>query len=274
MMQVREREAIRRSGVKVKDVMTREILKVDKDDRLEQALDLMVKKRVTKLPVLEKGKIVGIITDGEIADEIGALRSRGVAPSHVHVSGAMRREFPTVSPEQDVEDVVAICKKENVGIVPVVVDHVAVGVVTKADLLPLVKSQRPVADFMVTRLHAVDPTDRVIHARRIMIDHGVERLPVLSAGKLVGIVSELDVALGYDRLKQRISDNHQAEALKRWLVEEIMVGSVVTAGPTTTAVEAARIMREQDVGGLPIVHETGKIAGMITRTDLIRLIEI
>lgn len=260
--------------MKVKDMMTRDVLSVDKDERLETVLDMMRKHRITKMPVLENGHVVGVISDGEIADELGALKNRGIATAALHASSAMRRTFPTLAPEQSVLDLLKIAQEEDVGLIPVVHDRTPVGVVTKADLLPLVKSDRPLRDIMKTQLHAVDPTDRVIHARRVMLDHGVERLPVLSGGKLVGIVGETDVAFGLQQFKKKYADHHQSEQIKRFFVEDIMVRNVVTATPDTKAADAARTMHDQHVGALPVLHSTGKIAGMVTRTDLVRLIPV
>ncbi len=260
--------------MKIKDVMTRNPITVDKDERLETVLDVMRKHRISKLPVVEQGRIVGIISDGEIADELGAIKNKGIATSALHASSAMRRQFPTTHADADVEDAIEVFQKTDVGMIPVVHDHTAIGVVTLADFLPLVKDARPIHEFMVTRLHAVEPTDRVIHARRVMLDHGVERLPVLTGGKLVGIVGESDIAFGLARFRKQFSDNHQAEQLKRFLVEEIMIRNVVTGAPDTAAAEAARVMREMDIGALPVLGGNEKIAGMITRSDLVKLIRV
>lgn len=259
--------------MKVKDIMTRDVVTIDKDERLETVLELMDKKSISKIPVVEQGKLVGIISDGEIADELGALKNRGIATSTLHASSAMRRKFVTTNPDADVEDVVEVLQTTDIGVVPVVHDSVIIGIVTLADLLPLVKAKRSLRDFMITQLHSVGPTDRVIHARRLMLDHGVERLPVLDGGRLVGIVGESDIAFGLATFRKRFPDNHQAEQLKRFLVSDVMNTKLVTGAPDTTAEEAARVMREADVGSLPIVNGDGKIAGMITRSDLVKLIE-
>ena len=60
---------------KAKHTMTKEVLTVDKDERLQSVLDFMHEKRVSKIVVAEKGAIVGVITDGDIADELGSIRN-------------------------------------------------------------------------------------------------------------------------------------------------------------------------------------------------------
>jgi CBS domain-containing protein len=261
--------------MKVSDVMTRDVISVDKDEKLERIVSLMEKHRVSKIPVTEKGSLVGIVTDGDLMDELGAIRNKTTTANTLHVSAAMQRKAPTIDSEADVEDAIEAMKRDgHAGMLPVVHNGTLVGVVTKADFLPLVTSTRPVREFMVTQLHAVEPTERLVHARRLMLDHGVERLPVLQGGKLVGVLAETDLAIALARFKDAIPVNHQQAQLRRLFVEDVMTKNVVSGTPDMTARDAARVMRENDVGCLPIVNPaSGKIAGMITRSDLIRLLE-
>ena len=256
--------------MKAKDLMTKEVLAVDKDARLQTVLDTMVKERVSKIVVQERGEIVGIVTDGDIADELGAIKNRGVPASHLHASSAMRRKYPMVPPEADLRAVLEAIQDEC-GMVAVVHEKHCVGVITGSDIITLVTSTQPLADVMTNHLTVVSPSDRVIHARRLMLDHHVERLPVLDQGKLVGIVNELDIALGLARIKSTVADNHQPAALQRFLVQDIMQQTVITATPETTAREAVALMRKNDVGSLPVVRGD-RIVGIVTRSDLIALV--
>lgn len=256
---------------KVKDIMSREVVAVDKDERLEHVLDLMRKHRVSKIPVTEHGKLWGVVTDGEIAEELGGIRSKGKPASALHATAVTVRDPKTVTPESDWEDALELLQDNPLGILPVVHDGTVLGVVTKADFLPFVASDRPLSDVMVRSLHSVAPTDRVIHARRVMLENGVERLPVLEGGQLVGLVSETDMAFGLARFKSDYSDNHQKHQLKEFLVEDIMVRKVLAVRPETAIRDAATTMREHHVGCLPVTLATpaGRIAGMVTRSDLI-----
>jgi CBS domain-containing protein len=259
--------------MKAKDLMTRVVLSVDKDDRLESVLDTMRKHRVSKLVVTEKKLAEGVVTDGDIADELGAIKNRGVPASHLHASSAMRKRFVSVSPEAEAREVLDLLRDQDAGIVPVLHERMPVGVITASDLLPLVKSAKPLADVMTTQLHVVSPADRVVHARRTMLDHHVERLPVIESPKLVGIVGEIDIAIGLARFKDTVADHHQPAAIQRFLVQDVMVRDLVTATPETTANEAVKTMREQDVGSLPVLR-AGRLVGIVTRSDLLSLISL
>ena len=258
--------------MKAKDLMTKDVQTIDKDERLETVLDIMRKHRVSKLVVTEKGRAVGVVTDGDVADELGAIKNRGVPATHLHATSAMRRKFASATPDTPVADILRILLEDDAGIVPVLHDDVCVGVVTASDLLAMVKEPKPLSEVMTTHLHAVAPSDRVIHARRVMVDNHVERLPVIEGGKLVGIVGEGDIARGFAEFKRTVADNHQRAALQRFLIEDVMQRNVVTATTETTAVDAVRLMKTNDVGSLPILRGD-RLVGIVTRTDLLRLVK-
>lgn len=259
--------------VHAKDLMSKQVESVDKDDRLESVLDRMRKHRMSKMVVLEKGNLVGIITDGDISDELGALKNRGIPAAHLHASSAMRRQFASCTPDSPWHEVLRLMLKSDTGIVPVVHDKNVLGVVTASDLLKLVTSKKTVDDVMTRTVHGVEATDRVVHARRLMVDHHIERLPVLQRGKVVGIVGEIDIALGFARFKVEVADKHQTSAITRFLVEDIMRPTVITTTPDVAATAAAAKMMQEDVGCLPVVRDD-HIVGIVTRSDLLKTIEL
>lgn len=261
--------------MKARDIMTPKPVVVHKQDRLENVVGLMRKHNISKIPVVDDGRVLGIVSDGDVLEELGAFKNRALSPTALHVSGAMVRSFERVAPDTEVRVVLGICKREGVGLLPVcepAQGERLVGVITKADLLPLVKSPRPLGEFMKRTLHSVEPGDRLVHARRLMLDHGIERLPVLEEGRLAGILSEMDLALALDEFKKKYPPEHQKSQIRNLFVADVMRSRVVHASPGTEAREAAALMRKEDVGGLPVVEDEDRIAGMVTRTDLIRLV--
>ncbi len=91
--------------MKVKDVMTKDIITVDKDDNLKHVLDLMKKYEITKIPVLEEKKLVGMVTDNIIAYKLGSIRKKGVPASRLHASSVTDKNIECVHPETDVEKI-------------------------------------------------------------------------------------------------------------------------------------------------------------------------
>lgn len=257
----------------INDVMTEDPVTVTKNERVSRVLEIMDKHDISKLPATKDDGLAGLVTDGHIADELGAQKSAGIDPSSLYASTVMERDVVTAPPDRGVDWLVETFADDGApSMVPVVFGDDLVGVVTKADLLPLVESEEPVRSFMVEELEAVGPDDRIIHARRLMIDEGVERLPVLEEGRVTGVLAELDVAQGLARFREEIPSRHQSNQLKEFQVEDAMTRRVVTAEPSLGAADAAQRMLDEDVGCLPVVGPNEKIRGLVTRSDLIRLL--
>jgi acetoin utilization protein AcuB len=113
----------------------------------------------------------------------------------------------------------------------------------------------------VSRWMTKDPvvaesTETLAAVRRVMDEGKFRRVPVVDGGKLVGIVSDRDL-------------RQHAGGLARVKVNGAMSTPVVSVTPSTMLEEAANLMVKHKIGGLPVV-DRGKLAGIITATDLLR----
>jgi len=181
----------------------------------------------------------------------------------------MEKDFLIAHPDQELATLLVDVGKPGLTMVPVVQGKKLVGIVTKADLLKLVRSDAKLSSIMKKELRAVSPGERLVHARRLLLDHDIARLPVLEGGKLQGIIAEHEIAGAFAGFKQ--ADAHVQRANIRDLqVGPYMIRKVVTGRPDMSAKEAAALMMKEQVGALPIVEENGQIQGIVTRTDLIK----
>lgn len=253
----------------VRDVMSTDLITIDKDRNLKDVLALMEQHHITKIPVTEAGNLVGIVTDGKIADKLGRQHNKGVQTTTLRASSVMEKDFVVAHPDEALENLLADVGKPGLTIIPVVQGKKLVGVVTKANLLRLVKSDAKLSSIMKKELRSVSPEERLVHARRLLLDHDIARLPVLTGGKVTGIIAEHEIANAFAGFKN--ADAHVQKASVRDLaVSDYMRRKVVTAKPDMSAKDAAKLMLDNHVGGLPVVNARGVIEGIVTRTDLIR----
>ncbi len=255
--------------MKVKDIMTKDVIYVDKDVDLKHVMDLMEKHEITKIPVVEDKKLIGVITDNIIAYKLGSIRKKGVPASRLHASSVTDKEFETVDPDTKVEDIIKTVGVPGPTMLNVTKNNDLEGVITKADLLHMVESKENIKTIMKTDIQTVYPDDRVVHARRIMIDNDIGRLPVTQKGELVGIVSDIDIAFAFADLKRNVPLGKQKHRLDKLLVEDTMKTPVIYTTTDTNIKKAASIMLEENIGALPII-ENDKLIGIVTRTDLLK----
>lgn len=108
-------------------------------------------------------------------------------------------------------------------------------------------------------------------ALKLMRDKNVRRLPVVDKkGKLVGIVAEKDVLYASPSPATSLSIHEIHYLVSRIKVGEIMTKNVITVTDDTPLEEAARMMADNQIGALPVVHD-GELRGMITETDLFKI---
>ena len=102
----------------------------------------------------------------------------------------------------------------------------------------------------------VTPEDLLIQARLKMQKGGFRRLPVVSDGQLVGIITDRDL-------------REHAGYLDRTEVKSAMSHKPITVTPATTVEASAQLMLKQKIGGLPVI-EKGRLIGVITASDILQ----
>lgn len=119
--------------------------------------------------------------------------------------------------------------------------------------------------WMKRAVHHVKPRDTVGHARVLLERFRINQLPVVVDGRLVGIVTDRDLR---DAFPSAL-DAHRGHAkIENAPVEEVMSHKIVTLGPEDTMEEAARVMRRERIGAVPIV-ERERLIGLVTRSDVL-----
>jgi acetoin utilization protein AcuB len=111
----------------------------------------------------------------------------------------------------------------------------------------------------------------ITEALRVMRENQVRRLPVLDKeGLLVGIVSEKDLLYASPSPATSLSIYEMHYMLSRLRISELMTTDLITVTPDTPLEEAARIMTDSKIGGLPVTKD-GELVGIITETDLFKV---
>jgi acetoin utilization protein AcuB len=111
----------------------------------------------------------------------------------------------------------------------------------------------------------------ITEALRVMRQSQVRRLPVLGEeGRLVGIVSEKDLLYASPSPATSLSIYEMHYVLSRLRVTELMTTEVITVTPDTPLEEAACIMADNKIGGLPVTKD-GQLVGIITETDIFKV---
>lgn len=126
-----------------------------------------------------------------------------------------------------------------------------------------------VKEVMKTQLVTLNADVKLGFANDIMYLGRIRHLPVVRGEALVGILTQRDL---YRASLTSILTNwkENKEFLDSIRVSEVMTKNVITISPDVTMEDAAQIMIDKKVGGLPVVQEKTKLIGLITETDVLQ----
>lgn len=108
-------------------------------------------------------------------------------------------------------------------------------------------------------------------AHKLMEDNKIRRLPVMRKGKLVGIITRGDVRGAEPSQATSLSVHELHYLLARLTIDEIMTKDVFTVRPDDTIGDAAKLMMDNNISGLPVM-ENGELVGIITESDIFRMV--
>lgn len=129
-----------------------------------------------------------------------------------------------------------------------------------------------VRDRMTQNPITIIPDISVTEALRLMSEKKIRRLPVVNrSGQLVGIVSDRDLFQASPSPATSLAVWEIHDLLAKLTVEKCMAKDVITVSEDTPLEEAARIMVDRRIGGLPVVN-AGKLVGIITESDLFNIL--
>jgi CBS domain-containing protein len=152
--------------MKIEEVMTKEVVACSPDDPVEKIVKLMGEKNISGLPVLEAGRLVGIVTEGDIMKLLSVPESS--------------RTLWLPSP---LEVILEIPFKELMQLRKMQKSYTDTG-------------QKPVKEIMSKNIITISPDSELADAASLMSRHKVKRLPVVKNDKMVGIITRDDIIQG------------------------------------------------------------------------------
>lgn len=126
-----------------------------------------------------------------------------------------------------------------------------------------------VRDIMPRKMVTISETDTLSTVEDIMTLGHVRHMPVVRAGRLVGVVSERDLLRASLSNLSEFGNEERRAFLQVVEIARVMSSPAITISPEATVKEAALVMAERKIGCLPVVDED-ELIGIITETDVLR----
>ena len=201
----------------VKDFMTRKVVYISPDTTVAHAADIMREQGLHRLPVIENDKLVGLVTEGTIAE---ASPSKATSLSiyemnyllnKTKIKGVMIRKVITVSQYASLEDAIYLMLKNKVGILPVVDNEQVYGVITDRDIFKAFLEVSGYGEEGVrARFVTEDEVGVLEHIVRLLVEENLNISNTVNIprkdGKVV-IEVQIDGKVDLESLKKKFEDN-------------------------------------------------------------------
>jgi len=261
--------------MKVREIMRPARWTIGPDDTLGRAERIMARRRLHELLVVDAGAIAGLLSERDVLDYRAENRSDDDwwrAP----VRRAMEGVPATASPDEPVASAIDLLAKSPVDVLPIVQNGFLIGQLTPSDLFeaerrPIGPSPEPVtaADAMTEPAVTVAPTDSLLEAAKLMVDHQVRHLPVIEDGEVVGMLSDRDIrTLVGDPV--RFAEARQGNGAPELNVRDAMAPTALTVHGNRPLSEVAKELADEKLGALPVVDTEGKLIGIVSYVDALR----
>jgi len=224
----------------------------------------IAKKMITSghrsFPVMQKNSIAGIIT---IIDVLNAfMREQNMNDV---VSTIMSRDIIFSDVNDSIGHTLQKFKFSRRGRFPILNKKELKGVVTERDIVKhfaKVNFGMKVKELMTTKPFFVPPSATIFECLKSVVNTRYRRLPIVSNKKLVGMITATDI------LKYLNENNFRLLSLSK-PVESIMIQKFFSVGEDEDISDAVNILKEKDIGGVPVVDDSKNLVGFITERDVL-----
>ena len=259
-------------NIKAKDIMSERLIICQRNERLSEVLGRMKKMDIHELPVVEGGKLLGMVS-------YDIFLKRKSLPLTTSVENLMITP-PKVDVNDSITRVAEVMLINNFRAVPVTAAGEIAGIVAREDIVQSLRGfsqldQIPVSDVMSPQPITIHETDEVEKARSIMRDLDVRSIPVVDTeGRLAGVlgVKDLMVYYGKERGQRRSAAGVSGDTVDL----NITVGSLMNSPAIHTGVEShmadvVMLMADNHISSVVVVDGMAP-TGIVTHMDVLELV--
>ena len=276
--------------MRVEEAMNSPVVAIRPSEPIAHAKYLMLRHRIKRLAVVERGEPVGVVTMRDLAERLskGAPAWRRRPLDLIPVSRVMTKGLITCSIGTELPKAADLMLKHGISGLIITEGKRLVGILTKTDLTRYFSEHlvgtTKVGELMTKIVVTVGRMHSLARVAELMEERGISRVVVEEAGRPVGIITASDVAFAQLERpaeglgERRVRFTRKAERVGRpryryvkyvalLTAEDVMRREPLVVGAEADAAEAARLMLRHGISGLPVV-EGDELVGIITKTDL------
>ncbi|MEM2924651.1 MAG: CBS domain-containing protein [Methanocellales archaeon] len=273
----------------VMKIANKEVITVPPTMTIMGVIKTMTQYGYRRIPVADAGtnRLVGIVTVLDILDFLGGGERHRIvqnrysgnllAAINEEVREIMEKNVITINRGGSLKEALELMMAHKKGGLPVVdEENRIVGIISERDILYIVLpslGHKLVKDYMSKNIVTAPPALAIERAIKLMVGEGFRRLPIVSNGVLLGMVTASDILRYFasGEVFSKLVTGHIQEALEMPL-KILMSADLTTITPDESLANAAEIMKKKNIGALPVIKD-GVLLGIITERDYLRAME-
>lgn len=256
---------------------------------IQDAIQIMAKEGFRRIPIVDSGTRVlkGIITATDIIDYLGGGKKFEIIEQRFGgnifkainepVKLIMTKNVVSAKTSAKISEAIELMKEKNLGGLPVVDEKNSVrAIITERDIARIFAdriSDIKVSQIMSSNVTTALATTTIFEAEKTMVTEGFRRLPIVSDGKIRGVITTMDIIrfFGSGEVFKHLQSKTIIQVLNTPALT-IATKQVVTVEPNADVGQAAKKMRDKNIGALPVV-EKERLVGIVTERDFFKIIE-
>ena len=127
-----------------------------------------------------------------------------------------------------------------------------------------------IKDWMATAILTVDANTSVMRATRTIKENNIRRLPVMSHGKLIGVITDRDLKEASPSTTSDIDIHEMYYLLSEMKVKDVMTDKCISLKQDDTLEKAALVMLKEKISGIMVVDDEENLVGLLSETDIMR----
>ena len=256
--------------MRVSDIMIKNVITAGRGEEISKVLKKMEDNRIHQLPIVQNGKILGIIFLKDII--------RFAHDVEKNTAERFLTKIPAINAEAGLQEAVQLLFRLGVRAVPVVDNDKIVGIISETDLIKNVEYLADISpdEFMGQKCFTVGEEDRLGRALEIMSEQNVSRVPVVDyQRRVVGCIDNLSLIKFLRWPKESIRFSHltavEPSSAKEYPVKDYMRGTVMLEMSKFSLKKIVELLQTNEE---VIITESMRPLGVVTPRDVLELVVI
>ncbi|HYA81967.1 MAG TPA: CBS domain-containing protein [Candidatus Bathyarchaeia archaeon] len=249
----------------------RKAITVEPTWNLSDARDIMIRHNISRVIVAAKNNPIGMVTEKAIASYL--FKNSNEPLDTIVISKTMRTPVVTISIDASITRCAKVMIENNISSL-VVMNGTSLNIMTKSDLVRLYaehyRKTYHVSDFMTKNVCTISPSHSLHTALVFMIKYKISRVVVTKGKEIEGIITSRDLMPITSFVEGDGIESKNLSGIGHIMLARDVMNKPLIINKNADLAEAAQIMYEKRISGMPVAATTSDLDGIITKTDIVR----